>query len=76
MRIFRACSIVGGSGHWKSALGMAWSRGKVLVVLISESENCILLSMIILICFIVQYTLDSLNNIIFLIACICHIAGN
>ena len=41
----------------------------------SESEDCVLLSMII-ICFIVQYILDSLNNIIFLIACICHMAGN
>ena len=45
------------------------------MVLTSESEDCILLSMIIL-CFIVQYMLDSLNNIIFLIACICHIAEN
>ena len=48
-----------GSGHWKITFSVVWLRGKVLVVLISESEDCILLSIIL--CFIVQNMLDSLS---------------
>ena len=62
--VFHAYSILGGSGHWEITPSMAWLRGKVLV----KVKMFVFLLSIIILCFITHYMLDSLNNVICLIA--------